>query len=606
MMDQATSTVPAHAAQTTSSDLTERIPAAVRAALESWLGEPRARLVLRSLRDPAEVMTPDALSAVKPSSLSIIHPLLQRMTSNHWAVSRRAIEADEIGNGHAVYDLQAEGYAFSLIVHASWDGEEKPGRRMDKTADFLLSIVNGLADDALIARELAGLSVPYYGGRTDSKSFGWSAANRSQRSFQAVVDTLAAGRMPDIDDLQQNGGYVLRNAGFYGNGRAGAANWLSIPAASHPFSDPYHMDLFLLYMWREIGLDFVEAIATKRAGTVRRLDPRLRRYLGVGNSSGLGMTCALVRWPQWVGTWCLMREIALAYALSEPVHEEHVDKLAERLAQAARFYAEIPGPAHGLTPHPILTADLAKVAEQLDAWRAGDRGRRNWRQFYEAVRAEVGRDAVEQLVAFLIDLHPELVARLLTLMPTQMRRTRAVVPEMTIGALRRLIARDYRWALDIDMSSQESTWHFWYHSEESGEQRRGERYVDPHSEYETFVDVVRPVQACFSRMEGLTDSENVGHFLLANPDLAYIVSRIQFLEFEPYGEIRGNLIARSFLPLKVIRFLLSVFGLESGIPKSAAWVQGVLLQGAPTPEEIRQGRLRDWRMPLRSSWNTAS
>jgi hypothetical protein len=259
-----------------------------------------------------------------------------------------------------------------------------------------------------------------------------------------------------------------------------------------------------------------------------------------------------------------------------------------------------------LTPHPVIASDLAKAAERLDVWRRGDRSSLGWRDLYETMQALVGRDAVEQLVAFLIDLHPNFVQRLLTLMPGQMRRTRAVVPEMTIGELKHLILRDYRWALDIDMTSQESTWHFWYHSEESGEQRRGERYIDTHSEYETFVDVVRPVQACFRKLAGLAESENVGHFLLGNPDLAYIVSRIQFLEFEPYGEIRGNLIARSFLPLRVIRFLLAVFGLESGIPKSAAWVQGVLLQGAPTPEEIHQGHLRDWRMPLRSTWNMAS
>jgi hypothetical protein len=594
----------AEASGTADAALLERLPPEICTTLEAWLGNARAQSILASLRDPAEIMTPDALAAVKPSSLSIIHTLLRRMTANRWDISRRSIAVDEIGNGHAVYDLHAEGHDFSLIVRANWDGEEKPGRRMDRSVDFFLSMVSGLADDALINRELAGLGIPYFGGRTDSKSFGWSAANRSQRSFQAVVDTLASGGMPDIDELTRNGGYILRNAGFYGNGRAGAANWLSIPSSAHPFSESYHMDLFLLYMWREIGLDFAEAIASRRAGKPCPLDPQLRRYLGVGNSSGLGMTCALVRWPQWVGTWCLMREIALAYALTHPCRESDETKLAEKVARAVQFYTETPGPAHGLTAHPVIAADLAVVADKLEAWRHGDPASRDWRGFYESLLPAIGRDALEQVVSFLIDLHPDFVERLSALISGRMRRSRSVVPAMTLGTLKRLLMRDYRWALDIDMQSQDSTWHFWYHSEEAGEQRRGERHIDSHAEYETFVDVIRPVQACFAALNAASEDDNVGHFLLTRPDLAYIVSRIQFLEQEPYGEVRGNLIARSFAPIKLIRFLLSVFGFESGLPKSAAWVQGVLLQGAPTPDEIRAGRLRDWRMPLRSNWGS--
>jgi hypothetical protein len=155
--------------------------------------------------------------------------------------------------------------------------------------------------------------------------------------------------------------------------------------------------------------------------------------------------------------------------------------------------------------------------------------------------------------------------------------------------------------LDVDRSSPESAWYFWYHSEEAGEQRRGERAVDPCLEYETLVDVIGPVQSCYQRLmdEAWSDSECTARFTLAHPDLAYIVGRIQFLSDQPYGEIRGNLIAKSFLPIKVIRFFLSIFGFESGAPRSVAWVRGVLLQGCPSPDDIRAGRFGDWIMPLK-------
>ena len=97
--------------------------------------------------------------------------------------------------------------------------------------------------------------------------------------------------------------------------------------------------------------------------------------------------------------------------------------------------------------------------------------------------------------------------------------------------------------------------------------------------------------------ESWSADDVVARFTLAHPEHVYIVSRIQFLENEPYGEIRDNLIDRTFLPIKVIRFFLSNFGFESGTPRGVQWVHGVLLQGAPSPEDIRNGRLSDWTMP---------
>lgn len=577
-----------------------RLPRALLSRLEDWFGEDRVSLLLGRLRDPDEIMTPDSMSAMKSCSLSFLHTLLKRMAEQRWDVRRRRLDVDVTGNGVAVYDLVAEGHIFTLIVRTCWNGEEKPGRRMDQTADFLASFVSGRADDALVEREVSAMAIPQWGGRTDHRSYGWTAANRSPRSFEYVVDALERGTQPDLKELSS--GYVIRNAGFYGNGRAGAANWLSIPERDHPFSVPYHMDMFLLYMWREIGLDFVEAIAAKRSATAAKLDGRTRHYIGVGNSSGLGMTVALVRWPQWLGTWCLTREIALACAKTETrvASTERMESLCDRLKRAVRYYSDLPGPEHVLTRHETIAADLRHVLETLDSWRDTAADDATWGDFCDGLSDTVGRDALEQLNAFLIDLYPESTDKLASLVPEAMRRSRELVPDMTIGDLKELILRDYRWALEVDRSDPSSAWHFWYHSEEAGEQRRGERHVDPCLEYETFVDVIGPVQLCHRQLveEKWKDADSVALFTLAHPDLAYIVSRIQFLREEPYGEIRGNLIAKSFLPIKVIRFFLSIFGFQSGIPRSVAWVQGVLLQGAPSPADLREGRPRDWIMPV--------
>ncbi len=562
-------------------------------------GEDRLAAMLPLLRDPDEIMTPDALSAMKSCALSISRTLLDKMVQERWTISRREIETDPVGNGFAVYDLQANGHEFTLIVLTSWDGEEKPGRRMDKTADFLASLTRQRADEALVKRELAAMAIPQWGGRTDAASYGWTAANRSPRAFEHTVERLSEGLQPDLDELARNGGYVIRNAGFYGNGRAGAASWIGIDS-DHPFATPYHMDLFLVYMWREIGLDFVEAIARRRSHQAVELSPETRLYIGVGNSSGLGMTCALVRWPQWVNIWCLTRELALAYAKTEPPSsvEVQLPLLREKLQRAVRYYREVAGPEHGLTSHEELASDLELLLESLEAWVRRP-GAPCWLSLCEMTKSSLGPDALEQLNALLIDLYPAASHRLLALIPPAMRQQRKIDPHMTVQELRLLIERHYAWAIHLDRSAPERRWHFWYHSEEAGEQRRGERFVDSGVEFETFVDVIGAVQQLWQHLDGRADDELVARFALQFPDDAYVISRIQFMADKPYGEIRGNLVDREFLPLKVIRFLLTIFGFESGTPRSSAWVRGVLLQGAPTPTEIARGEMRDWMMPVK-------
>ena len=575
------------------------IPAQVAAHLDDWFGTDRRLAVEALLRHPDVIMTPDALSAMKSCALSFSRTLLQRMADERWDFRRRTLEIDADGVGFAVYELRAAGHYFSAIIRANWDGEEKASRRMDRTADFIASLVTGYAEDELVTRELAAMCVPHWGGRTDSRSFGFTAANRSKRHFDQAVEALTAGRQPDIDELV-SWGYLVRNAGYYGNGRAGAMSWIGIPR-DHPFSVPYHLDFFLLYMWREVGFDFVEAIAAKRSPLAVPLDGRIRRYLGLGNASGLGMTCALVRWPHWVGSWCLNREIALGYAKTDFAEStaKRVDTLRARLERAIRYYGEVAGPQHGLTGHDEIARDLSRILAEIEALAAGPRSAMSWQSLCERAATDVGRDGLEQLHALLIDLYPECTSRLATLLPDAMRRQRRLIPEMTIGRLRELIFNNYGWALSIDRSEPDRSWHFWYHSEEAGEQRRGERYIDPGVDYETFVDVAGAVQRCRQTMEDefWSADDVVARFTLAHPEHVYIVSRIQFLENEPYGEIRDNLIDRTFLPIKVIRFFLSNFGFESGTPRGVQWVHGVLLQGAPSPEDIRNGRLSDWTMP---------
>src|SRR5262249_48298128 len=146
--------------------------------------------------------------------------------------------------------------------------------------------------------------------RTDAAVLGWTPANRSARMFDAVVDALVRGEQPV---LEPGAHYLLRNGGFQGSGRNGSISYQGIPA-EHPLRHPFFADLFALYLVRQVSIDLVNAIAAARSPRAVQLAPSTARYLGVGNSSGQGMCVALQRWPHWVSTWLVVREVALAYA----------------------------------------------------------------------------------------------------------------------------------------------------------------------------------------------------------------------------------------------------------------------------------------------------
>jgi len=577
------------------------LPKHISGPLGDWLGFEACRQIEGAMRAPSMVMTPKALSAVKCSDLSFSRILVRQMERERWQISTPEIAVDADGNGHLIYRIDARGKIFTLVVRAIWDGAEKVGRRMDSTADLIASLMIGAPERSRIDSEIAAMSVPFWAGRTDDGSFGFTGANRSQRLFEYVVGQLSEGRQPDPQALANAGGYIIRNAGFYGNGRAGAANWVAI-APDHPFAMPYAIDLFLMYMWRQIGLDYADAVARARNPDAAMLSRNVRRYIGVGNSSGLGMTVALVRWPQWIGTWCLLREVAIAYCKLQPTSEvrSKVGLLETKLDRVIAYYKEVSGPEHILPSHQQIVEGLQRLKTKISNAEITD-----WADLCSWTEATLDIDTLEQLHALLIDIHPEVTAFLEGLLTAAMLRKRQVQPTMSLGSLRTILARDYRWAIETDRGTPESHWHFWYHSEEAGEQRRGERHIDPGSEFETFVDVIGPIQALAKVLQTthLDDAMPVGRFLLSHPEFAYIVSRMSLAAEEPYGEIQGNLVHKDFLPVLVIRFFLSILGFESGSPRSVAWVRGVLLQGAPLPDEIKSGKVGEWMMPtIREIW----
>lgn len=555
----------------------------------------------RAMRPEDVAMKPERLRASKASRLSFMRTLVKRMLDRQWRIECRLSDLSAAGEGLMIYDIDAEGSALSFVVWASApeSAEDRLGRFYETRYDFYGAMLEGRVDRQRAQAEADRMRHNVWQGRTDNGCLGWTVANRSNRFFNHVLERLTAGRQPDQAFLSSGGGYIVRNAGWYGNGRHGSRSWLSLDEGS-PFYEPYHLDLFSLFLWRLVSCDAAEAIAARQSPEAVRLDRDVRGYLGIGNSSGIGMVAALVRWPAWLGTYCTLREVVRAFVVTRrSATPEQFDRLVRLLERAGAYYAQQPAQVvDGAEQPEILAGRLADFSAGLRADQAAlCRTEYPWREV--AARAErLGSlEVEEQINSLLMEMAPDFADAVAGRFRHGMAVSRAIDPHMTCGEVLEVLQDRYDWALAMDLSAPGAREYFWYKSEENGENRRGERAVDPGLENETFVDVAGTAQQLEWALSSAPENQPIAVFLLLNPSFAHMVSRVQLSTRIPYSEIRSNIVARDFLPMDGIRFLLGMFGLEASAPYSTRWVRGVFLQGAPMPDEFAAGASDDWLFP---------
>lgn len=574
------------------------LPSLARETLLAFLDPDEADIVLRGMRDPSTIMIGPRLGAMKATRLSFANLLGRHMISQKWTVSRERFSCDADGDGRGVYRIDANGFPLTYIARTyAWDGIEKAGRRSDGAKrDMFGAIFVGNPDEARIAEEFAVFDLRDAAAmRTRSDVTGWTPANRSVRYFDHVVDSLVAGIQPDPAVLGAGTGYILRNGGYLGSGRQGSLTVAGFPDG-HPFRHPFFADLFGLYMVRQVSIDLVNGVAAARTPRAAQLAPEIARYIGVGNSSGQGMCVALQRWPEWVAAWMLVRELSLAYAVTRRPDAGSVARLDAMLARAATYYGAIELQCEDyVVPPAQLSANLHAIRRLLpetgalpDCWTA----------LTEQVAGLFDAETAEQLNSLLIDLHPDFTDTLAGYLPAGVWRDRDVRPEASVKDVQELLRKNYDWALRKDLRPGPARQHFWYHSADNGEQRRGERIVDPHEQFESFTDHVGLVQRLSCVLAAYPPDTPVAEVLMDEPELFYGLARVQYLDGLPYAEIRDNIIDREFIPAHLIRFFLSVLGMECTTPLSIRYVRGVFFQGMPLPDELSGGADEDWKFPL--------
>jgi hypothetical protein len=560
------------------------------------------------MRPASTVMQLDRLGSLHQSRLSFMRTLVRRMVAENWQISAPVFDLDEQGFGKVVYQIQARYGVFSFVVFSHYlDPECRNDRVIADQWDLTMALCEGTIDSDQLS--FLQNNVPKQeAGRVDSRVLVLSRANRSARTFEYVVDELSNGRQPNIDVIAEVG-YLYRTTAAYGSGKLGMADWEKVWTKHRDFARPFAAEMFTCYLLRHFSIKQAEFLASKRdpQGAVE-IEEDLKRYIGIGNSTGLGMAPFLINHPLLINQWIEMRETALARVVKQSelgITAAIVDQLAESVSRVIKHLREI------ITEDERQSQVNTKVSEELKMlclWLVDQRSDLvnylSWEALTQFAEDNWHVETQEVINTLLIELYPELVDDLEERMWVD--ESYEIVPEMSVAEVIILIESKYDWALTIDFSKHEALGVFWYRSEEKMEPRLGHTGVDIGMDKEMPLGIARRVRDCYDQLcqyDNDNSGKNIAHFIVKNPTYNGIVARIQTMSQSFYGDIRENLVHKDVLPINLLRCKLSFFGVSKFDPRSRLWVRNTMFQGAPLFDDFGKPFSDNWHFPIKPAFS---
>ena len=549
------------------------------------------------LRSPDVVMKIERLGSLFPNRLSFARTLVRRMAKENWSITREKFDLDNRGIGTAIYKINTPAFPVWFVVFADHlIASERTDRVIAEKWDATFTLTSKEPDEEKL-RHLKGNIPLQEAGRCTSDEIILSRANKSVRLFNYVAERLASGQQPDPAKLIEVG-YLMRTTAVYGNGKFGLADF-EYMRGQGLFTLPFQAEMLCVYLARNFSFDWVEHIASKmNPKSWCRLDGNLKRGLGIGNATGLGMAPFLVNHPKLISSWILTRERAL----------QKVNETQEISAIKRRQFSEILNEAkmhieEWSTTDQRQAEILSFIIRELDTSPPFDRFlkmKNGWHKLSEWSKENLSLETQELVNSILIELYPELVDNLER--ETGADDNMPLVPSMALDELENIIDSKYDWTMAFEKKEKANNARFWYASENKEEPRFGWRFLEPGADKELRIGIAQEVQnlkTALAMRKPTTSKLNVAEFLILRPEFREIIQRIQNLQSHPYAEIRDNLLADICRPINLLRCKLAVFGATKFDPKSDLWIRITLFQGAPLKEQLHHENLDNWLFPSR-------
>ncbi len=536
------------------------------------------------LRDPNTIMKLSRLGSFHQSKLSFLRSFLNEFKD--WNYKRDLFDLNHNGYGEAVYSFKKESRVYSLVCFANEIKDEERSDRVIATKwDAAFTLHDGVPtkdDIERLKNEVPKQEV----GRLSFKELTLSRANKSLRVFNHVVENLSKGKQPDLDLLSKVG-YLYRTTAVYGSGKFGLADRFRIKNREE-INGPFRLEMMLVYLVRQFTFDQVNHVAYyKDPKNAVKLDKRICKSLGIGNSTGLGMAPFIVNHPTLLNNWILSRETAL----------KKIREIKNIKDEDSKFFIEcVKNSLTNITSWNTdneyqqikiksLLSDVKKFLKYIEN-EFDFETEYAFNKIYIWLEGQSCEECIEYIVSIMMEPYSNITDPLVKNMSSDEDKYFNIPTNRTVEELRTIIEKKYKNILEINFEKKENYQNFWFISKNKEEPRLADRFAEYGSELEQPLAIARDIKKLYEKLLISKNNLSISQFLFDNSELRHVVRRAFVIEKFPYSEIQDNTISKNIIPIDMLRLKLSFFGALKFDPRSDKWLRICMFQGAPLPNEL--------------------
>ena len=536
------------------------------------------------LRDPNVIMKLSRLGSFHQSKLSFLRSFLSEFKD--WDYKRDIFDLDKKGFGVAVYSFKKKERVYSLVCFANKINDDDRSDRVIATKwDAAFTLYDGVPDIKDIERlknEVPKQEV----GRLSYKELTLSRANKSVRMFNHVVESLSNGSQPNLELLEKVG-YLYRTTAVYGSGKFGLADRFRIKNREE-INGPFRLEMMLVYLVRQFTFDQVNHVAkSMNPKKAVKLDPKICKNLGIGNSTGLGMAPFIVNHPTLLNNWIFCRETALKKIREIKRVKTQDSELFKNCVRGSikNITSWNTESEYQLKKINHLLKDVRKFLDYVEN-KFNFEILYPFNEIYLWLEKEACEECIEYIVSIMMEPFSEITEPLIKKMSSDEDRYFNIPTNRTAGELKSIIEQKYKNILEIDFEKQANFKKFWFISKNKEEPRLADRFKEQGSELEQPLAIARDIKKLYNRLLSTKKSLKIDKFLTENSDLRHVVRRAFIIEKFPYSEIQDNTISENIVPIDMLRLKLSFFGALKFDPRSDKWLRICMFQGAPLPNDL--------------------
>ncbi len=537
------------------------------------------------LRDPNIIMKLSRLGSFHQSKLSFLRSFLSEFKD--WDYNKDLFDLDENGFGIAVYSFKKKERVYSLVCFANKINDDERSDRVIATQwDAAFALYDGVPSKQDIERlrnEVPKQEV----GRLSYKELTLSRANKSVRIFNHVIESLSNGTQPNLDLLDRVG-YLYRTTAVYGSGKFGLADRFRIKNRDE-INGPFRLEMMLVYLVRQFTFDQVNHIAKYRnPKKAVKLDPKICKNLGIGNSTGLGMAPFIVNHPTLLNNWILCRETALKKIREiKKVETQDSDLFKNCIRNSIKNITSWNTESDfQLRKIKSLLKDVRNFLDFIEN-KFNFEINYPFNEIYFWLEKETCEECIEYIVSIMMEPYGKIIDPLVKEMSSDEEKYFNIPTNRTVEELRTIIEKKYPNVLIINFDKKENYKKFWFISKNKEEPRLADRFEEHGADLEQPLAIARDVKKLYDKLLLSKNSLTIDQFLIENSDLRHVIRRAFIIEKFPYSEIQDNTISENIIPIDMLRLKLSFFGALKFDPRSDKWLRINMFQGAPLPNELK-------------------